>query len=67
MNSASFIPDNLEDLNSRIRKALGNGGRDESEEKAAIYTRVSRLDKHHHGYSMEIQPDRSEEYVRTKG
>jgi DNA invertase Pin-like site-specific DNA recombinase len=67
MSQANFIPDNLEDLNARIRKVLGTGSRNEEEERAAIYTRVSRLDKRHHGYSMEIQPDRSEEYVKTKG
>jgi len=36
-------------------------------EWAAVYVRISRLDKHSHSYSMEIQPDRSEEYARSKG
>lgn len=67
MKPGNFIPDSLDDLNARIKSALGNGDRDEDEERAAIYTRVSRLDKRHHGYSMEIQPDRSEEYVKSKG
>ena len=33
----------------------------------AIYARKSRYDPHNPGYSMEIQPDRSEEYARANG
>ena len=67
MKTDSIIPENFEDLNKKICNLTGNIVRRDEEEIAAIYTRVSRLDKRHHGYSMEIQPDRSEEYVKSKG
>ncbi len=67
MNTTNFLPENIEDLNNKIRGLIGDIARRDDEERVAIYTRVSRLDKRHHGYSMEIQPDRSEEYAKTKG
>ncbi|MBN1453288.1 MAG: recombinase family protein [Anaerolineales bacterium] len=33
----------------------------------AVYSRLSRVDPNHHGYSLEIQPDRAEEYARSHG
>lgn len=33
----------------------------------AIYSRVSRVDPKFQGYSLEIQPDRAEEYTRAHG
>lgn len=62
-----LLPKNVEDLNNKIQGFLQQVSRHDSEEKAAIYTRVSRLDVRHHGYSMDIQPDRSEEYAKSKG
>jgi DNA invertase Pin-like site-specific DNA recombinase len=67
MKTGDMIPDSMEDLNKKLRGLIGDVVRRDDEESVAIYTRVSRLDKRHHGYSMEIQPDRSEEYAKTKG
>ncbi|GAP13258.1 site-specific recombinases, DNA invertase Pin homologs [Longilinea arvoryzae] len=62
-----IFPNSIDDLNKKIQGFVRDITRPESEEKAAIYTRVSRIDPRHHGYSMDIQPDRSEEYARSKG
>ncbi len=61
------LPTNPDDLKNKIQSFLGDLARNPDEEVAAIYTRVSRIDPHHHGYSLEIQPDRSEEYAKSKG
>ena len=61
-----LLPKNFDDLNKKIQGFVKDVTRPGSEERAAIYTRVSRLDPKHHGYSMEIQPDRAEEYARSK-
>jgi DNA invertase Pin-like site-specific DNA recombinase len=61
------IPANFSELDSKIKGFIQDMTRSGCEERAAIYTRVSRLDRRHHGYSMEIQPDRAEEYARSKG
>ena len=61
-----YIPNNFDELNKKIQGFVKDVTRPGSEERAAIYTRVSRLDPRHHGYSMEIQPDRAEEYARSK-
>lgn len=62
-----IIPKNYEDLTSKIQGFMRDIVRPDAEEKAAIYTRVSRIDPRHHGYSMDIQPDKAEEYARSKG
>jgi len=62
-----IIPKNYEDLTSKIQGFMRDIARADVEEKAAIYTRVSRIDPRHHGYSMDIQPDKAEEYARSKG
>jgi hypothetical protein len=62
-----IFPNSIDDLNKKIQGFVRDITRPESEEKAAIYTRVSRIDPRHHGYSMDIQPDRAEEYARSKG
>ena len=62
-----IFPNSIDDLNKKIQGFVRDISRPESEEKAAIYTRVSRIDPRHHGYSMDIQPDRAEEYARSKG
>ena len=61
------IPANFSELDSKIKGFIQDMTRSGCEERAAIYTRVSRLDRRHHGYSMEIQPDRAEEHARSKG
>jgi DNA invertase Pin-like site-specific DNA recombinase len=62
-----IIPKNYDDLTNKIQGLMRDMSRPDAEEKAAIYTRVSRIDPRHHGYSMDIQPDKSEEYARSKG
>lgn len=62
-----IIPKNYEDLTSKIQGFMRDISRPDVVEKAAIYTRVSRIDPRHHGYSMDIQPDKAEEYARSKG
>ena len=49
-----IIPKNYEDLTSKIQGFMRDIARADVEEKAAIYTRVSRIDPRHHGYSMDI-------------
>jgi DNA invertase Pin-like site-specific DNA recombinase len=61
------LPTNPDDLKNKIQHFLGDLARNPDEEVAAIYTRVSRIDPRHHGYSMEIQPDKAEDYTRSKG
>ena len=61
------LPTNPDDLKNKIQSFLGDLTRNPDQEVAGIYTRISRLDPRHHGYSLEIQPDRSEEYVKSKG
>lgn len=61
------LPTNPDDLKNKIQSFLGDLARNPDQEVAGIYTRISRLDPRHHGYSLEIQPDRSEEYVKSKG
>lgn len=61
-----IFPNSIEDLNKKIQGFVRDVTRPESDEKAAIYTRVSRIDPRHHGYSMDIQPDKAEEYARSK-
>lgn len=63
----NIIPDSLDDLNNKIQGYIKDLNRPEGAEMAGIYTRVSRIDHRAHGYSMEIQPDRSEEYAKSKG
>jgi len=63
----NIIPTNFDDLNSKIQGFMREISRPDNEERAAIYTRVSRIDPRHHGYSLDIQPDKAEEYARSKG
>lgn len=62
-----FIPDSLDDLNKKIQGYIKDLNRPDGSEMAGIYTRVSRIDHRAHGYSLDIQPDRSEEYAKSKG
>jgi len=62
-----LIPDCLDDLNRKIQGYVKELNRPDGSEMAGIYTRVSRIDHRAHGYSLDIQPDRSEEYAKSKG
>ena len=62
-----IISKNYDDLIGKVQGFMNNLPSSVEGEKAAIYTRVSRIDHRAHGYSLEIQPDRSEEYARSKG
>ena len=62
-----FIPNSLDDLNRKVQGYVNELNRPDGAEMAGIYTRVSRIDHRAHGYSLDIQPDRSEEYAKTKG
>ncbi len=61
------LPTNPDELKNKIQTFLGDIARNPGQEIAGIYTRLSRIDPHHYGYSLEIQPDRSEEYAKSKG
>jgi hypothetical protein len=54
MNTTNFLPEYIEDLNKNIRGLICGIARRDHKERRAIYTRGLRLDKWHHGYSMEI-------------
>lgn len=62
-----FVPNSIDDLNKKIQGYLTELNRPDSLEMAGIYTRVSQIDRRAHGYSLDIQPDRSEEYAKSKG
>lgn len=62
-----FIPNSLDDLNRKIQGYVKELNRPDGAEMAGIYTRVSRIAHRAHGYSLDIQPDRSEEYAKSKG
>jgi len=62
-----FIPNSPDDLNRKIQGYVKELNRPDGAEMVGIYTRVSRIDHRAHGYSLDIQPDRSEEYAKTKG
>ena len=61
------VPTTLEELNSYIRREYGYLDEISQNSTWAIYSRVSRIDPKFHGYSLEIQPDRAEEYARAHG
>lgn len=61
------IPNSLDDLNRNIQGFVKELNRPDGSEMVGIYTRVSRIDHRAHGYSLDIQPDRSEEYAKSKG
>jgi DNA invertase Pin-like site-specific DNA recombinase len=62
-----MIPNSLDDLNRKIQGFVKELNRPDGSEMVGIYTRVSRIDHRAHGYSLDIQPDRSEEYAKSKG
>ncbi|HNT25831.1 MAG TPA: recombinase family protein [Anaerolineales bacterium] len=62
-----LLPSSLEELEHFVKKTLGGATGLVEEERAIVYSRVSVIDPHARSYSMEYQPDRSEEYARAKG
>lgn len=61
------VPTTLEELNLYISREYGYLDEISHNSTWAIYSRVSRIDPKFHGYSLEIQPDRAEEYARSHG
>ncbi len=62
-----WLSTSIGELDQKINEMVKTVRLPSGEERAAIYTRISRLETVYHGYSMEIQPDRAEEYARSKG
>ena len=65
--TASLVPTTLEELNVLLSREYGYLDEITHNSTWAIYSRVSRIDPKLHGYSLEIQPDRAEEYARAHG
>ncbi|MBU2610790.1 MAG: recombinase family protein [Chloroflexi bacterium] len=61
-----LLPSSPEELEQFVRNTLGGIDILEEKERAAVYSRVSNIDSQARSYSMEYQPDRSEEYARSK-
>jgi len=61
------LPTSPAELELFVQKAVGPLFGSIDQERAAVYSRVSSIDHHAHSYSMEYQPDRAEEYARSKG
>jgi DNA invertase Pin-like site-specific DNA recombinase len=57
----------LAELQTIISSELDAISKEVSTDIWAIYTRLSREETRHHSYSLEIQPERAEEYARSKG
>ncbi|MBN1666911.1 MAG: recombinase family protein [Anaerolineales bacterium] len=66
-SKAWLPPASLAELEQYVQRAIGSVAGHLNQERAAVYSRVSSIDQHARSYSMEFQPDRSEEYVRSKG
>ena len=60
-------PASLAELEQYVQRAIGSVAGHLNQERAAVYSRVSSIDQHARSYSMEFQPDRSEEYAHSKG
>jgi DNA invertase Pin-like site-specific DNA recombinase len=61
-----LLPSSPEELEQFVRNTLGSIDILEEKERAAVYSRVSNIDPRARNYSMEYQPDRSEEYAQSK-
>lgn len=61
------FPITLEELDSYIKQEYEYLDEIKGNATWAIYSRVSRIDPKFQGYSLEIQPDRAEEYARAHG
>jgi len=62
-----LLPSSPEELEQFVKRTLGGAIGLIEEERAAVYSRVSVIDPNARSYSMEYQPDRSEEYAVSKG
>lgn len=62
-----LLPSSPEELEQFVKRTLGGALGLIEEERAAVYSRVSVIDPNARSYSMEYQPDRSEEYATSKG
>jgi site-specific DNA recombinase len=61
------LPNSLMELDQYVQKTLHDLTEGVDAEHAAVYSRVSSIDPRSHSYSMEYQPDRAEEYAKSKG
>ncbi len=61
-----LLPSSPEELEQFVRNTLGGIDILEEKERAAVYSRVPNIDPRARTYSMEYQPDRSEEYALSK-
>jgi DNA invertase Pin-like site-specific DNA recombinase len=61
-----LLPSSPEELEQLVKTTLGGVAGLVEEERAGVYSRVSNIDPRARTYSMEFQPDRSEEYARSK-
>jgi DNA invertase Pin-like site-specific DNA recombinase len=61
-----LLPTSPAELEQYVQRAIGIAAGKMNCERAAVYSRVSNIDQHARSYSMEYQPDRSEEYARSK-
>ncbi len=61
-----LLPSSSEELEQFVKRTLGGAIGLIEEERAAVYSRVSVIDPNARSYSMEYQPDRSEEYARCQ-
>jgi site-specific DNA recombinase len=59
-------PSSPAELEQFVQRAISSVAGQLNCERAAVYSRVSNVDPHARSYSMEFQPDRSEEYARSK-
>lgn len=62
-----LLPSSPEELEQFVKKAIGVSTGLLERERAAVYSRISSIDPKVRSYSMEYQPDRAEEYARSKG
>lgn len=62
-----LLPSSPQELEQFVKTAIGSAAGLIERERAAVYSRVSSIDPKAHSYSMEYQPDRAEEYARSKG
>jgi hypothetical protein len=63
----STMPASLNELDLFISKEYGYLNDETENATWAVYSRLLRVDPNSYGYSLEIQPDRSEEYARSHG
>jgi len=66
-DGGSFLPKSPQDLEMMVQRNLAQLPGTADHERAVIYSRVSSIETRKHSYSMEYQPDQSEEYVKGKG